>query len=437
MIALLVVCGHIAFNAVAGWALLSFCRHERTWAETLSLSVLLGVYAETLSVATLMFLGVSLTVSGLVVLALAGGGIAVALHRGQLKFPRVSIARPQWYEVALLITVGEKVLFTLWQLTRTHTYFDDALTHWSGRARSLFGGVNWSLDRASPFFMAGHVGSEHYPLQTTLWRVITARLSGEWNEVLSRADGLLFFVVLVGAVWLAVWRFSNIRWLAAGAAFTVSAVPLHVWHAAAGYSDIAVEAFAVAALAALLRGEWLLGGVMAAGTAWSKNDGLALYFPALLIAAGLLQGGRALRAKGQNVGRFLIGSATLAPWLVFKYVHALGVSPGQNRLGWHPDAPGLFWNTVMMGPTSGILWICVFACAIWTGRAMFRDTTGRALLAAFLACLGGILFVFGFTDAYAFLKDQTTIHRSMMQFSGVAILIMTYGIWLKLRVKAG
>jgi hypothetical protein len=132
------------------------------------------------------------------------------------------------------------------------------------------------------------------------------------------------------------------------------------------------------------------------------------------------------------VGRFLIGFATLAPWLVFKHVHSLGISPGQNSLGWHPDAPGLIWKWVVMGPTSNILWIFVFACAIWTGGAMLRDRTGRALLAAFLTSLGGIVFVFGFTDAYAFLRDQTTIHRSMMQFSGVAILAMTYGVWLKI-----
>jgi len=430
------ICGHIAFNVVVGWTLLSLCRRERAWAETLSLSILLGMYAETLSVATLMFLGVPLSDAGPVVLALAGGGAAVALYRGRLRLPRVSVERPRWYEWLLLVTVGEKVLFALWQLTRTHIYFDDALTHWSGRARSLFGGVNWSLDPASPFFLAGHVGSPHYPLQTILWRALTARLSGAWDDAIARADGLVFFAVIIGAIWLAVRRFSGVRWLAAGAAFTASAVPLHAWHAAAGYSDIAVEAFAVAALAALLRGEWLLGGVMAAGTAWSKNDGLVLFFPALLIAAGLLQEGRTLRERGQGVGRFLIGFATLAPWLVFKYAHSLGVSPGPNRLGWHSDAPGLFWNTVMMGPTSGILWVCVFGCAIWTGRAMFRDMTGRALLAAFLTSLGGVVFVFGSTDAYAFLKDQTTIHRSMMQFSGVAILVMTYGVWLKLRTEA-
>lgn len=433
MIALLVVCGHVAFNVVSGWALSRFLRHERHWTETLALSALLGMYAETLSAATLMFLGVSLAVAVPVTLTMMGGVIAAAVYRGGLRLPRLSIARPMWYEWLLLIMVGEKALFALWHLIRTHTYFDDALTHWSGRARSLFGGVNWSLDRASPFFMARQIGSEHYPLQTTLWRAITAELNGEWSEVISRADGLIFFAVIVGAIWLAVRRFSGVRWLAAGAAFTASAVPLHAWHAAAGYSDIAVEAFAVAALAALLRGEWLLGGVMAAGTAWSKNDGLVLYVPALLIAAGLLQGGRTLRERGQGVGRFLAGFATLAPWLVFKYAHSLGVSPGPNRLVWHSDAPGLFWDMVMMGPTSGILWVCVFACAIWTGRAMFRDTTGRALLAAFLTSLGGIAFVFGFTDAYAFLKDESTIHRSMMQFSGVAILIMTYGVWLKLR----
>ena len=48
-----------------------------------------------------------------------------------------------------LAVIAEKLLFATWQLARLHTYFDDALMHWSGRSRSLFGSVNWSLDPAS------------------------------------------------------------------------------------------------------------------------------------------------------------------------------------------------------------------------------------------------------------------------------------------------
>src|SRR5262249_20419737 len=152
--------------------------------------------------------------------ALAMGGFALATVRQSfLNSPRVSITKPKIYEWAVLSAVGEKVLFIVWQLTRTPTYFDDALQHWSGRARSLFGGGNWSFDSASPYFLGKHIGSGAYPLQTVVWRALSAKWNGGWNDVISRADGLVFFVVIVGTIWLAVLRFSKIRWLAAAAAF--------------------------------------------------------------------------------------------------------------------------------------------------------------------------------------------------------------------------
>jgi len=211
-------------------------------------------------------------------------------------------------------------------------------------------------------------------------------------------------------------------------------VPLHAWHAAAGYSDIAVEAFVVGAVAALLRGEWLLGGVLAAGAAWSKNDGLVLYFPALLTASVLLSHARQTpgRMRWRHVGRFCAGFVTLAPWWAFNIVHALGVSPGPAGFGWHPGAPGLLWDRVLLGPTASILWIGVFAGVAGTCADLLEDATGRALLSVFLIVQGSILFVFCFTDAFIFLKEETTIHRSMMQFSGVAILVAAYGIHLRI-----
>ena len=434
MTALLVPVGHALHNVTFGWMLLSLHRHDRSWAEALLLSLLVGMYAETLMVATLMFLGVPLVAAGVGTLLGMSGFIAVALYRGGRHHPPFFLERPKWYEWALLATIGEKVLFVVWQLTRTETYFNDALMHWSGRARSLFGAVNWSLDPSSPAFLAGDIGNSNYPLQTIIWRALTARLNGEWNEVVSRFDGLLFFMVIVGTVWLAVWRFSNRRWLAAAAGFVVVTVPLHALHAAAGYSDIAVEAFTIAALAALLRREWFGGGVVAAGATWSKNDALILYLPALLVASWLLQGKeRTGWQKSGCVARFLLGFATILPWLIFNYLNGLGFTPGRSSIEWHLDAPLLFWENVMKGPTSSILWIAVFSGAAYSCVAMFRDRTGRALISAFLISFGSIAFTFSATGAYTLLMNQTTIHRVMLQFSSVAIVVTTYGLWLQIR----
>src|SRR5207237_9188708 len=56
--AILILFLHIGFDAIFGWCLLNFRRHDRSAVETLLAGSLLGIYVETLSTATLMFLGV-------------------------------------------------------------------------------------------------------------------------------------------------------------------------------------------------------------------------------------------------------------------------------------------------------------------------------------------------------------------------------------------
>ena len=53
-------------------------------------------------------------------------------------------------------------------------------------------------------------------------------------------------------------------------------------------------------------------------------------------------------------------------------------------------------------------------------------------MAAFLVSFGSITFTFTCTNAYAFLKDQTTIHRTLMQLSGMAIVLAVYGLFMKI-----
>ena len=122
-----------------------------------------------------MFLsGMNLAAAG-VATALTMTAIIVALLRrwSAHTLRQFSIRSFRWYEWALLGVAGEKIVFAVWQLVRLHTYFVDALMHWSGRARALFGEVNWSMDPASPFFLALENGM--YPLQGIPWRCLETK----------------------------------------------------------------------------------------------------------------------------------------------------------------------------------------------------------------------------------------------------------------------
>src|SRR5205823_9077068 len=141
-------------------------------------SALVGIYFETLLAATLLFLGLHLAGAAIAVLAVMLLSIAGAIYRGTLRVAMPVIPRPRWYEWLLLASFGEKLVLAGWQLVDTRTYFDDALTHWSGRARALFGQVNWSFDPSSPLFLGKHVGSPNYPLLTIMWRTLSAKANG-------------------------------------------------------------------------------------------------------------------------------------------------------------------------------------------------------------------------------------------------------------------
>ncbi len=428
----IVLFSHLILDVAFGWSLLNARRNKRGWLETAVLSVLLGMYLETLVVGVLMFVGMNLVPAGITTAVAMIGVTGAVLPRVWRQSPAFSFSAPRWYECALFVVAGEKILFAVWQLIRFHTYFVDALMHWSGRARALFGEVNWSIDPASPFFLGKYIGTESYPLLTILWRALSAKMNGEWNEIISRADGIIFFVVIVAAVWAAVYRFSNSREMAAAASFVVSAVPLEAWHAAAGYSDIAVEAYVVVALSALIRSEWFLSGIMLAGAVWSKNDALVIYCPALLLAIAGIQTTDKLKRGWWPVASFGLGLATVAPWLIFNYAHALGLSPMKGTFGWHPDAPRLLFQAFVTSPTSGVLWTVMLPCVIYLGAAMFEDPAGRGLFLAFFSMLAAMIFLFSVTSAYLFLLNESTIHRVLMQFSATAILIATYGLWLKM-----
>jgi hypothetical protein len=421
---LLTLSAHIIFDALFGLSLLSIRPNQRTWMETILAGILVGMYAETGLAAILLFAGASLSAAALVTGSVMVITAAAAYAFGGRHLPRFTLNGVKWFEWVSLLLIAGVALLALWQLTRTPTYFDDALQHWSGRARALYGGVNWSFDPHSPFFMGAQTGNNNYPLLVVIWRTLSAKLAGGWNETISRADGLIFFIVIVGTIWLAVRRFSNTRWLAAACAGVAATVPLQALHAAAGYSDIAVEAFTIGSLAAVLRKEWFLAGVIAAGFLWCKNDGLFLYLPGLVAAVALID--------WRKLGTFCAGLATIAPWFIFNSYYSLGTTSGHAHLGWHPAAPRLLWHALVESSASSILWISVVACVACCSTPMFRNESGRGLLAAFAISFAAILFVFSFSNSFEFLRDQTTFHRTMLQFSGPAILISAYGLSLRL-----
>ena len=429
---------HVMLNIWIGWTFLRLGSKDRNGGEVLTTSFLIGFYLETLFIASMGFLGIPTLTALITILIITSMIFGLSVFLKGISVPRLTTERLKWYDWLLILSVGEKIVFGWMKLTRTPLYFDDTFTHWAGRGRAIFGQFNWSFNPESEVFL-GLTGNKGYPLGIPIWRAVTAHFNGEWNDIIARADGMIFFISMVAIIWLAVWRFSGSRWLATGSAFILSALPLQIWHGVAGYGDIAVETFLIAGTAALLREDLILGGIFAAGAAWMKNDGL-LYLPAFLIMALLIPlpskqtvgFGWFRRGKWGGLPIVLLGMMTLSPWWIFKSVYAPDVVAAGQGFSWHADAPVLFWLAVIKGATHNILWIFLPFSILINIRRLTDDAVGRGLAGMLFAAILAIGFVFSCTEAYEFLRNQMTIHRSMLQVYGISILVMAYGVWLKI-----
>ena len=120
---------------------------------------------------------------------------------------------------------------------------------------------------------------------------------------------------------------------------------------------------------------------------------------------------------------------TLLPWLMFKYFYSLGLTPAAEKMAWHFDVPIWLWKRGIYSPSHSIFWIFVITVVLFSFKWMFHDKNGRALLGLFLSIFSAIIFVYGYTEAFIYLKEGFAVNRSMLQFYGIAVVVCMYAIW--------
>lgn len=463
---------HSIINALLGWGILNRISKLKGNFEKLFLALLLGMLAETTVCFLLMWLGLSHKIGLVVAFALAVG-LNFQFFKNFKKLKEnaeQAIAKSKafsskfkWYDWLLVVLIFEKFTFTLWQLIRIPVYHSDTMKHWATQAHAIFGGVNWSMEIGAVNFMAINLKVPiDYPLNLPIWAANNAFLSGGWSDFSPRVSGLFFLIVIAGIIGSTFWRLTKNRSLALGSVLIITALPLQVWHAASGYGDIGVEAFLVAALAVFLRKEWVVAGLLLAGAGWCKNDGIAIYFAgfaAMFFSYQLFEKRFSVKEKMKNAGAFLLGYAIIFPWLFFqsryhetafeKMLSPLtklfsfvekNEAPVPKLMQVTPPEPvrdslPLFYDYVLTGSSHGMFWLVFllgFAGLLWF---LLKDNFGRSLVIFTLVTLAVIYYVFSYTPAYEYLVIQTTIHRTMLQFSAAALLVLGYGLGLVLNRK--
>ena len=413
------------------------------------LAFLIGLFWQTLLIGVLVLLG--LPISWSIIIFLVVYSICMILFwkivtRPFFEMHSRSWTKPRlyWYEQILILLLCIQLFWGLFCVINTPLYFSDAVHHWGARAKHLYYGVNWSTDPAHPYFLG--VGARQYPLGRPIWQCEIAFFAQQWNDIIPKFDGLFFFYITAYILWAGTFAFSCSRFLACFVTILFSSLPLTAWHMVSGFSDLGTAMYVTAAAWMLLHKKWFLCGVCLAASAWIKNDSFIIYTGPFLVAVfAYSYFGKPFSSKNlfrmsswKHSLEYLAGLLTLFPWLALRQFYKLRVTPyGETDVfGWRPDAPKLFWDRVLDAPTSNAFWIIVIGYLAVRALSLWKDRTGRMLLTLFVLSYIDLFVIFSFTPAYDWLKYNSTVNRSMLQFYGITLFTLLYAIHLHPRISS-
>ena len=339
---------------------------------------------------------------------------------------------PKWQRVlwlALVAWLAVRFALLAVEVLSRPLYPWDAWTQWATKAR-----VWYELRRIVPFarvaewYAAGGSvyfdASPEYPPTMPLLQVFTCLLLGRWDDALMNAPWWQIAVALVFAV------YGGLRLLGATApaamvgTFLAASLPLANVHVAlAGYADLPLAAFYATAVLALTRWarergwrDLAVAFVLAVACTQIKNPGwfwAATLLPAVVVVLLPRHGVRIALVAFAAVA-FLLAAVARMKLTVFAY---------RLDLDFDPPWRDLFQSYFLLGNWN-LLWFGVVVAA----ALAWKDLFGRALVPMTMAVLGGILFlffVFAFTNASAFIADQTTVNRATLHLAPLMVCYMT------------
>jgi hypothetical protein len=339
---------------------------------------------------------------------------------------------PKWSRIlwlALVAWLAARFALLAVEVLSRPLYPWDAWTQWATKAR-----VWYELRRVVPFarvaewYAAGGSvyfdASPEYPPTMPLLQVFTCLLLGRWDDVLMNAPWWQMAVALAFVV------YGGLRLLGATApaamigTFLAASLPLANVHVAlAGYADLPLAAYYAAAVLALTRWarergwrDLAVAIVLAVACTQVKNPGwfwAATLVPAAVVVLLPRYGLRIALAAFAAVA-FLIAAVARMKLTVFAY---------RLDLDFDPPWRDLFQSYFLLGNWN-LLWFGVVVAV----ALAYKDLFSRALVPMTVAVLGGVLFlffVFAFTNASAFIADQTTVNRATLHLAPLMACYMT------------
>jgi len=402
-----------------------------------------GIFATTLLMRLLSIAGASWSTTSigapLLVAVLAGLWIARSGVRARIgDFPRrtgAALAGAHlrgWQRVAWRLLVGwialrfALLLAEVWWLP---LYPWDAWTQWSTKARVWF-----ELGRIVPFVPIQEWldapsssvyldAAPHYPATVPLFQVWAAVLVGRWDDALVNLPwwftGVAFCIAFYGAL----RRLGFVPLLAlVGAGIVMSLPILNVHIALAGYADLPLAAFfTLGATSAFLAvrskslADVAIAVVLLAACVVIKNPGkvwLIVLVPALVTAA--------LPRRGLQLAGAAFGAAALAIlWLARNGVNILGYQLSPQF--------AMPWNALFDAYFSFANWNLLWYCAVATVALAWRQLLSRDVAPWTCLVAAGLMFLFvgfAFTNAGAWVEDQSTVNRATLHLAPLVVVWM-------------
>jgi hypothetical protein len=307
----------------------------------------------------------------------------------------------------------------------------DAWLQWATKAR-----VWYELGQLAPFALpdawfaengrAYFDAAPHYPPTVPLLQVWANIALGQWDDARMNWPWWQIAVALTLAVYGGLSRLGASPLAALFGAFMVATLPLANAHVAlAGYADFPLAAYyTVAAIALVLWSatrnpdDAALAALLAVACTQIKNPGLfwALTFVPGVLVVLLPRHGLKIAAGGLGVAVLLLATLARAQLTIFNYRLQLDFDPA-----WSALAESYFllgnWN---------LLWYAAIGVAVLARRQLFE----AALAPLTVVLIAGLLFlfvVFGFTNARAWVADQTTVNRATLHLAPLIAVFLVLG----------
>jgi hypothetical protein len=308
----------------------------------------------------------------------------------------------------------------------------DAWTQWATKARVWYElGYLAPFARVSAWFAANGAvyfdASPEYPPTMPLLQVWSCVSLGRWDDVLMNWPWWQVAVALTLAAYGGLRSLGVAALAALVGAFLIASLPLANAHVAlAGYSDLPLAAWYTVAALAFLRWnrtrDWrdaALALLLAIACTQIKNPG---WFWAATIVPGLVVA--LLPRYGVRVAG--VGFAAACLLLVAAARFKLNVFNYQINLNFDPAWGDLSNSYFLLGN-----WHLLWYGAIGVAVLAWRQLLSTAMAPLTMIVVGGLLFlffVFGFTNASAYIADQTTVNRATLHLAPL-IVVFTVLAW--------